>query len=86
MRTKNRHNTLTRSLTQDDEDALYYDEEDRAKLMAMTELEREMELADRAEERDKIRQRKQLLKTTREAEESRQKVGVCLCVCLFVCG
>eukprot|EP00798_Chlamydomonas_sp_ICE-L_P017800 gene17800-24175_t len=41
---------------------LYIDEEDRRKLEAMTELEREMILADRAEERDKLRQRRALLK------------------------
>lgn len=45
----------------DDEEGLYENEEDRRKLMAMTELEREMILADRAEQRDKERQRRQLL-------------------------
>lgn len=39
----------------------------RHKLEAMTELEREMILADRAEERDKARQRKALLKSAKEA-------------------
>eukprot|EP00967_Tisochrysis_lutea_P088334 scaffold125277_cov24-Tisochrysis_lutea.AAC.1 len=41
--------------------------------MRMTELEREMILADRAEERDKARQRKQLLQSTRGAEEKQDK-------------
>lgn len=54
----------------DDEDGygsdLYIDEEDRRKLEAMTELEREMILAERAEERDKIRQRKALLKSAKQ--------------------
>ncbi|KXZ44243.1 hypothetical protein GPECTOR_70g473 [Gonium pectorale] len=45
----------------DDQEGLFENEEDRRKLMAMTELEREMILADRAEARDKERQRKQLL-------------------------
>lgn len=45
---------------------LYINEEDRRKLEAMTELEREMILAERAEERDKIKQRKALLKTTKQ--------------------
>jgi len=57
-----------------DEDSLYLDAADRSNLMRMTELEREMILADRAEERDKARQRKQLLQTTKEAEENRDKV------------
>ncbi len=55
----------------DDDDAdgsdLYFDEEDRRKLEAMTEFEREMILADRAEERDKARQRKEVIKKAREA-------------------
>lgn len=41
---------------------LYIDEEDRRKLESMTELEREMILAERAEERDKQRQRREILK------------------------
>lgn len=58
-----------------DEESLFIDAADREHLMRMTELEREMILADRAEERDKARQRKELLESTREADESRDKVG-----------
>lgn len=39
---------------------LYYDEEDRAELMAKTQLEREMILAKRAEERDNRKLRQEL--------------------------
>lgn len=53
----------------DDEEGPYENEEDRRKLMAMTELEREMILADRAEMRDKERQRRQLLQQQRTASE-----------------
>lgn len=44
---------------------LYEDDEDRDKLQAMTELDREMILADRAEKRDQDRQRRQLLQQQR---------------------
>jgi hypothetical protein len=44
----------------------------RARLMAMNELEREMELAERAERRDDLMQRRQLLQKQRQAER-RQK-------------
>lgn len=66
-----------------DEDDLYEDDEDRRKLMAMTELEREMILADRAEQRDKERQRKQLLQQQRTATE---KVRVLGGIWVLVCG
>jgi len=47
-------------------------DDDRERLAAMTELDREMILADRAEERDKARQRKALLKSTK-AKEKKEK-------------
>ncbi|KAG2442299.1 hypothetical protein HXX76_002385 [Chlamydomonas incerta] len=63
----------------DDEEGLYENEEDRRKLMAMTELEREMILADRAEQRDKERQRRQLLQqravTDKAEAKGRRKVA-----------
>lgn len=49
------------------------DEEDRAKLMAMTELEREMILAERAEKRDEERERMKLLK--RRQQQAAQKAS-----------
>ncbi len=55
---------------EDDGSDLYIDEEDRKRLEAMTELEREMILSDRAEERDKQRQRKTLMKAAKA-----EKVG-----------
>ncbi|GIL51504.1 hypothetical protein Vafri_7475 [Volvox africanus] len=57
----------------DDEEGLFENEEDRRKLMAMTELEREMILAERAETRDKERQRRQLLQQQRAATEKADK-------------
>ncbi|EFJ41673.1 hypothetical protein VOLCADRAFT_98246 [Volvox carteri f. nagariensis] len=57
----------------DDEEGLYENEEDRRKLMGMTELEREMILAERAEMRDKERQRRQLLQQQRVATEKADK-------------
>eukprot|EP00195_Chlamydomonas_chlamydogama_P013406 CAMPEP_0202908834 /NCGR_PEP_ID=MMETSP1392-20130828/47336_1 /ASSEMBLY_ACC=CAM_ASM_000868 /TAXON_ID=225041 /ORGANISM="Chlamydomonas chlamydogama, Strain SAG 11-48b" /LENGTH=216 /DNA_ID=CAMNT_0049598343 /DNA_START=112 /DNA_END=759 /DNA_ORIENTATION=- len=48
---------------------LYIDDNDRRKLEAMTELEREMILAERAEERDKQRQRKELLKKAKDTDK-----------------
>ena len=59
-------------LSSDGEDGLYLDAADRARLEAMTELDREMILSDRAEERDKLRQRKALLKSAKGAAD---KVG-----------
>ncbi|GAX80452.1 hypothetical protein CEUSTIGMA_g7891.t1 [Chlamydomonas eustigma] len=53
----------------DDGSDLYIDEEDRKRLEAMTELQREMILSDRAEERDKQRQRKALLKSAKAGEK-----------------
>lgn len=44
---------------------LYAGDEDRDRLQAMTELDREMILADRAEKRDQDRQRRQLLQQQR---------------------
>ncbi|KAL6752112.1 hypothetical protein V8C86DRAFT_2439491 [Haematococcus lacustris] len=64
---------------EDDDDGygsdLYIDEEDRRRLMAMTELDREMILADRAEERDKARQRKEIMKTANESGKSSRGRG-----------
>ncbi len=48
---------------------LYTDEADRAKLEAMTELEREFELAERAEKRDRERERKRLLKQVQKGAD-----------------
>lgn len=47
---------------------LYYDEEDRAELMAKTQLEREMILAKRAEERINRTERQKLLAKSKDAE------------------
>lgn len=55
---------------------MYIDEDDRTKLEAMTELEREMILADRAEERDKARQRRDLLRNSRQQEEKVCRAGI----------
>ena len=49
------------------------DEEDRAKLMAMNELQREMILADRAEERDKERERLRNARLAKQAQQASQK-------------
>lgn len=51
----------------DDAD-LYEDEEDEQKLAAMTELEREMILAERAEKRNRAKQRAELLQETKGKE------------------
>jgi RNA polymerase-associated protein RTF1 len=48
---------------------LYIDEADRQELAGKTELEREMILAERAEERDRIKQRKEILRRAREKEQ-----------------
>jgi RNA polymerase-associated protein RTF1 len=60
------------------DEGLFQDEEDRRKLLAMTELDREMILAERAEQRDKERQRRELLQQQRA---SSQKVLMGLCAC-----
>lgn len=52
---------------------LYGDDEDRARLEAMTELEREMILADRAEKRDKARQRREILQKAKGADKVRAR-------------
>jgi RNA polymerase-associated protein RTF1 len=49
----------------DEENDLYEDEADEQKLAAMTELEREMILAERAERRNRARQRAELLQETK---------------------
>ena len=71
------------STPSDGEDGLYLDSADRARLEAMTELDREMILSDRAEERDKLRQRKALLKSAKGAAD---KVGGRMGVKSSVCG
>lgn len=53
----------------DDPEGLFENEEDRRKLMAMTERDREMILFERAERRDNERQRMQLLQQQRAATE-----------------
>ena len=50
------------------------DDEDRAKLMAMSELDREMILADRAEDRDRGRERLQNARLAKQAQQAQQKV------------
>ena len=63
----------------DDDDGygsdLYKDEDDRRMLASMTELDREMILHDRAEARDKERQRKALLKNAAMDKGGADKVG-----------
>jgi RNA polymerase-associated protein RTF1 len=61
---------------------LYIDEEDRAKLAAMTELQREMILADRAEERDQLRQRRALLKQSKSVADKARDVWLVRLTCL----
>jgi RNA polymerase-associated protein RTF1 len=68
------------------EDDLYEGDDDRRKLEAMTELEREMILAERAEQRDKERQRKQLLKQQRSATEKASSPGSCKTAALLEWG
>jgi hypothetical protein len=50
------------------------DEADRAKLMAMTELEREMELTERAERRDELVERKRAAKLLKQRQEEADAV------------
>lgn len=57
-----------------DED-LFENADDKRRLMEMNELDREMILAERAEKRDKERQRKQLLQQGKTAAE---KVSLCI--------
>ena len=54
------------------EDELVQDEEDRKRLASMTEFEREMELAERAEKIQAERQRQQVLRAAELAEEDRR--------------
>lgn len=51
------------------------DEEDRANLMAMNELQREMILAERAEKRDLDRERLRNAKLLRQHQQASQQVG-----------
>ena len=51
------------------------DEEDRASLMAMNELQREMILAERAEKRDLERERLRNAKLLRQHQQASQQVG-----------
>ncbi|KAG1655298.1 hypothetical protein FOA52_002457 [Chlamydomonas sp. UWO 241] len=52
---------------------LYIDDEDREKLGALNELQREIILAERAEERDKQRQRKSLLKSAKDGDKDKTR-------------
>lgn len=49
------------------------DDEDRTKLNAMTELEREMILAERADARDAARERHRAEKALKQAQEQQQR-------------
>lgn len=50
------------------------DEADRAKLAAMTELDRELILAERAEERDELLERRQTARVLRQQQQAAAKV------------
>ena len=50
------------------------DEEDRARLAAMNELERELELAERAEKRDEMLERRQTARVLRQQQQAADKV------------
>ena len=50
------------------------DEADRARLAGMTELEREMELAERSERRDEIKERRQTARVLKQQQRSAAKV------------
>lgn len=50
------------------------DDKDRARLAAMTELDREMELADRAERRDEMKERRQTARVLRQQQQAAAKV------------
>lgn len=52
------------------------DEEDRAKLMAMNELQREMILAERGDERDKERERLRNARLAKQAQQASQKASL----------
>lgn len=50
------------------------DDKDRARLAAMTELDREMELADRAERRDEMKERRQTARVLKQQQQAAAKV------------
>ena len=50
------------------------DEADRARLAGMTELEREMELAERSERRDEMKERRQTARVLKQQQRSAAKV------------
>ena len=54
------------------EDDLMGDEEDRKKLMAMTELDREMLLADRGEAREELQRQKQIMLNAKAARDAKK--------------
>jgi RNA polymerase-associated protein RTF1 len=65
----------TSALGDIDENDLISDEADRARLAGMTELEREMELAERAEKRQQAIQRQQLLQAAGEGTQTNRRSG-----------
>ena len=70
-------------LDDDDVENLYFDEADKRRLQAMTELDREMILSERAEERDKQRQRRALIKSAKEAAAAEKVRRQC---CIWAWG
>lgn len=52
------------------------DDDDRARLAEMTELDREMELAERSERRDEIKERRQTARVLRQQQRTAAKVIV----------
>ena len=59
-------------------------EADRAKLAAMTELDREMELLERSDRRVEIAEKKKVAKKQKEQQEAADKVGFGLQVSAFL--
>ena len=60
------------------------DEADRARLAGMSELEREMELAERSERRDEIKERRQTARVLKQQQRSAAKVRLDLLLALFL--
>ena len=56
------------------DDDLMGDEKDRARLAGLTELDREMELAERAEKRDEMLERRQTARVLRQQQQTAAKV------------
>lgn len=55
------------------------DDQDRARLAAMTELDRELVLADRAEKRDEMQERRQTARLLREQQNQQAAAKVSPC-------